>query len=185
MTQRSNARMAILLVLALGSRAEPQAAAIPRPTPADVATIAGIVAASYQTMNGPAGQPRQWRRDSTLYMPGATFAAVNLRDGRPVATVLTPEEYRRKTFPGLERDGGYETEIGRHIERFGDVAQVRSVAVARRTLDGPILARFVNYFQVYWDGTRWWITGMVWDEETPTRPIPATWIGRFEESNSR
>ena len=79
------------------------------------------------------------------------------------------------------RAGLYETEGGRHVERFGNVAQVRSVAVARRTPDGAMDARFVNYFQLCWDGERWWIAGMVRDGETSTRPIPAVWIRRSED----
>ena len=94
-----------------------------------------------------------------------------------------PEEYRRRSFPRFERDGGYGTEIGRHIERFGNVAQVRGVAVSRSTPDGPVRARYVNYFQVYWDGARWWIAGMVWDEETPSRSIPTAWVGRWDEGS--
>ena len=49
----------------------------------------------------------------------------------------------------------------------------------RRTPDGPVRARDVNYFQLYWDGARWWIAGMVWDEERPNNRIPPEWIGRW------
>jgi hypothetical protein len=117
--------------------------------------------------------------------PGAQVnAQAPLAAPADVATITgivrAREDYRRKNFPTFERDGLYETEIGRHVERFGNVAQVRSVAVARRSPDGPPLGRYVNYFQLYWDGARWWIAGMVWDEETPSRPIPAAWVGRFD-----
>lgn len=177
--------MSLLFALAPAWCVSAQAAKVPQTlaAPADVATTSGIVRASYETMSGPAGQPRQWHRDSTLYMPAATFVVVRTVDGRVEATVMTPEEYRRRNFPGFERQGFYETEIGRHVERFGNVAQVRSISVARRTPEGPILGRYVNYFQVYWDGQRWWIAGMVWDEETPSRPIPAAWVGRFDEGS--
>jgi len=47
----------------------------PVANPTDVATIEAIVRASYEVISGPAGTPRQWRRDSTLYGPGATFVA--------------------------------------------------------------------------------------------------------------
>lgn len=154
----------------------------PAPDSADVGSIAALVEASYQTMNGPAGTPRQWRRDSSLYRPGATFMALLERDGKVVVTRLTADEYRNTRFPRFEASGLYETEIGRHIERFGNVAQVRSVAVARRTVDGPVESRYVNYFQVYFDGKRWWIAGMVWDEERPDNPIPEGWIGRWEQA---
>lgn len=165
----------VLLMPVAGASAQ-----LPAPDSADVRSVVALVEASYQTMNGPAGTPRQWHRDSSLYMPGATFMALAQSGGEVNVTRLTADEYRQAQFPRFEKSGLYETEIGRRIERFGNVAQVRSVAVARRTLDGPIEARFVNYFQVYFDGQRWWIAGMVWDEERPDDPIPTAWIGRWE-----
>lgn len=153
----------------------------PTADPADVGTIADIVRVSYEVISGAAGTPRQWRRDSTLYMPGATFVSVDETDGRVQSTIMTPEEYRQSAGPRQTSTGMFETEVGRRIERWGNVAQVRSVAVVRQTPDGPIRARYVNYFQLYWDGERWWIAGMVWDKERPSAPIPASWVGSFEE----
>jgi hypothetical protein len=70
-------------------------AQMPRADPTDVGTIEGIVHAYYDVVNGPAGVPRQWRRDSTLYMPGATFVAMQERDGKPAPDIVTPEQFRR------------------------------------------------------------------------------------------
>jgi len=39
----------------------------------------------------------------------------------------------------------------------------------------------VNYLKLYWDGTRWWIAGMVWDQEPLSAPIPEVWIGHWED----
>ena len=133
---------------------------------------------SYEVINGPADAPRQWERDHTLYMPGATFVAVSEDDGRVKTIIMTPEEYRRGFQVGAEV---FETEVGRRIERYGHVAQVRSVAVVRSTPHGPVEQRYINYFQFYWEGTRWWIAGMVWDKERPSAPIPEAWIGKWEE----
>lgn len=153
------------------------AAQLPAADPADVGSIQGIVHAYYDVINGPPGAPRQWRRDSTLYMPEARFVAMDVKDGRPVSAIMTPEEFRRRTNTGFVRDGFFETEIGSQIERFGNVAQVRSVYETRHTADGPLLGRGINYLMLYWDGTRWWITGAVWDDERPDNPIPAAWVG--------
>jgi hypothetical protein len=38
-------------------------AQMPPVNPADVSTIEAIVRASYEVIRGPAGTPRQWRRD--------------------------------------------------------------------------------------------------------------------------
>jgi hypothetical protein len=114
-------------------------------------------------------------------MPGATFVVTGKRDGKIETTIMTPEKYRRKSDARLVAQGLFETEIGSRVERFGNVAQVRSVSVARRTPDGPIEARYVNYVQLYWDGNRWWIAGIVWDQERPDNPIPTAWLGRAKE----
>ena len=172
-TRTSAALVTIGLVLAAPLRAQQPAA-----DPADVRTIGDIVRVSYEVISGPPGTPRQWRRDSTLYATGAMFHALR-EDSTGKVTVLsmTPEEYRRRTDKGFVKNGLIEYEIGTHAERFGNVAQVRSVYAMRRTADGPIIARGVNYFQLYWDGTRWWITGMVWDDERSNNAIPKEWIG--------
>jgi hypothetical protein len=163
----------VALALAAPLRAQQPAA-----DPADVGTIEDIVRVSYEVISGPPGTPRQWRRDSTLYAPGAMFHALREDStGKVDVYSMTPEEYRRRTDKGFVKNGLIEYEIGTHAERFGNVAQVRSVYAMRRTTDGPVTARGVNYFQLYWDGTRWWITGMVWDDERKGNPIPKAWIG--------
>jgi len=41
----------------------------------------------------------------------------------------------------------------------------------------------VNYAQLYWDGNRWWIAAMVWDDERPDNPIPKAWLGQPEKGS--
>jgi hypothetical protein len=45
----------------------------------------------------------------------------------------------------------------------------------------PPLGRGVNYLLLFWDGTRWWISSAVWDDERPGGRIPESWIGRREQ----
>jgi hypothetical protein len=171
----------ILVTLALGTASSLRAQQ-PVANPADVGTIADIVRVSYEVINGPAGAPRQWRRDSTLYMPGATFVSMDERNGRPHAGIMTPEQYRQAVNASFVGHGFFEKEIGSRIERFGNIAQVRSVYETRRTADGPVEGRGVNYFMLYWDGTRWWITGMVWDDERENNSLPDGWVGSQERA---
>jgi hypothetical protein len=146
--------------------------------PADVGTIDGIMRASYEVINGPPGVPRQWERDRTLYLPGAIFVANWYENGTLIRKILTPEQYRRGFRIG---NGVYESEIGRRVERFGNVAEVRSVTAFRERQDGAVHSRYVNYYQLSWDGARWWVAGAVWDTERPGAPIPEDWVGRWEE----
>jgi hypothetical protein len=172
--------VAVLWMLVFGA-ADTLHAQAPVADPADVASIAAIVRVSYEVISGPAGTPRQWRRDSTLYAPGATFVALSERDGKTRVTTMTPEDYRRANNDRFVADGLFETEIGSRIERFGNVAQVRSVSESRRTPNGPVESRYVNYFMLYWDSARWWISAMVWDQERPNNPIPRAWVGVRQE----
>lgn len=167
-----------VLVLGVPVRVAAQA---PVADPADVGTIAGILHAWYDVINGPPGAPRQWRRDSTLYTTGATFVSMDERNGKPEATMYTPEQYRRATNADFVKRGFFETEIGSRVERFGNLAQVRSVYETRRTADGPLTARGVNYILLYWDGTRWWVTGAVWENERPGSRLPDAWVGPHEQ----
>jgi len=158
--------------------ASPLRPLMPAADPADVGSIEGLVRGSYQVISGPAGQPRQWERDRTFYAPGATFVSVWEEKGRIQTKVMTPEQYRRDFKIG---EGFDEYEVGRRIERYGNVAQVRSVAEVRTPVGGPVTDRFVNYFNLFWDGTRWWIAGMVWQQEGPSTPIPSEWFGIYEQ----
>jgi len=159
----------------------PAAAQMPPADPADVGSIAGIMHAWYDVINGPPGAPRQWGRDSTLYTAGATFVSLDQREGKSAATIYTPEQYRQAVNASFVKNGFYEIEVGSRIERFGNIAHVRSVYETRRTADGPVTSRGVNLILLYWDGTRWWITGAVWEDEHDATTLPRSWIGAHEE----
>lgn len=172
-----------LLLIWSASATSALVAQMPPANPADVGTIDGIVTAFYDVINGPAGKPRQWRRDSTLYMPKATFVSMAEKNGKPVPEIMTPEEFRRAVDAELVKNGFFEAEIGRRMERFGNVAQVRSVYQMQRSADGPLLGRGVNYLLLYWDGTRWWIANAVWDDERPNSKLSPSWIDQTKPAS--
>ena len=149
--------------------------------PADVDTIPHIMRASYETVSGPAGakeEVRQIARDGTFYMPGAMFVSVSEEKGQIRSKVMSQKAY----WEGFDSSQpAYETEVGRHVERYGNVAQVRSVSVVRSSPDGPITKRYVNYYRLYWDGSRWWVAGVVWQKESPNMRIPDSWVGAWDE----
>ena len=139
----------------------------------DVRTIDGMIHAFYDVISGPAGQPRQWGRDSTLYIPGVRFVAMSVRDGRIVAEVMDHGEFIRSVNGPFVQEGFFERELHRVVRRFGNIAHVFSSYEFRSRVDGPVLGRGVNSIEMFWDGHRWWIAGAVWDAERPDNPIPA------------
>ena len=174
---------ALLLALPfLALAAEPkkpahvQVATIP-PRPEDVATIDGIVKAYYEVVSVPAGAPRQWDRDRTLYVKDVRMVSNHVgKDGKPVATVMSHQDYVDRTDPFLAKEGFDEHEIHRTTQRFGTIAHVFSTYESRKTPGGPVIARGINSLELFWDGSRWWVAGVIWDDERPDNPIPKEYL---------
>lgn len=143
------------------------------PRPEDVATLDGIIKAFYEVVSGPAGQPRQWHRDSTLYIPRVRFVAMSVEKGRPVADVMDHGEFARRYEGAFVDRGFFERETKRTTQRFGNIVHVMSAYEYRATENGPVQGRGVNSIQLFWDGSRWWIASATWDDERPDNPIPA------------
>lgn len=150
------------------------------PRPEDVSSIEAIVKASYETISGGVGVPRQWGRDETLFDPSARFVAVERdpKSGAIAATITTHQEFVDEfDEPGV-KEGFTERELGHKIQRYGNVATVLSSYEGKNASTGKVITRGVNIFQLYFDGNRWWILSMVWDQETPTNPIPAELLAK-------
>ncbi len=144
------------------------------PRPEDVGTIEGIVKASYETISGGVGVPRQWGRDRTLFAPSVRYIAIG-RDkaGAVKARTSDYQEYLDESDDFMVKQGFTEAELGRKIERFGNVATVLSSYEGKLAATGKVVTRGVNIFSLYFDGKRWWIQTMLWDEEGPGNKIPA------------
>ena len=81
----------------------------------------------------------------------------------------SPDEYATRAGPNLERDGFFESEIGRTTEQFGHIMHVFSTYDSKRTLqDAKPFSRGINSIQLLRgeDGL-WTIVAMVWDNERP------------------
>jgi hypothetical protein len=160
---------------------EPARPHVPVPTvaarPADVATLDGILAAFYDVISGPAGQPRQWSRDRSLYIPGVQFVSLSTDStGAIHASVMDHQTYVDRTDAVLVRRGFFEREIHRTVQRFGNVVHVFSTYDMRERTDGPVIGRGINSVELFWDGARWWISSAQWDDERPDNPIPAEYL---------
>jgi len=139
-----------------------------------VSTIEGIVKASYETISGGAGAPRQWGRDRTLFAPSVRYISLSKnKAGEVNARTSDYQEYLDESDDFLVKEGFTEVELGREIKRFGNVATVLSSYEGRVQSTGKVVTRGVKIFSLYFDGKRWWIQTMMWDEEGPGNPIPA------------
>ncbi len=126
----------------------------------DVSSLDAAVKTLYDVISGPAGQPRDWDRFRHLLHPQARFQAVRPQGG--LAT-FTAEEYVSRNAKALVEQGFFETETSRQVETFEGIAHVWSGFAIRRGVDTPVLRTGINSIQLYWDGTRWWVLSVFWD----------------------
>jgi len=170
--------LSALLVLAQDPTQKPPPSPPPVAAPADVASIEAIVAALYDVISGPAGQKRDWERMRSLFHPEAKLVPlVKAKEGGMRALHLKVEDYVTRSGPMLERDGFFEQEIARRVDRFGDLAHVFSTYAARHKLEDkePFL-RGINSLQLCQQGGRWWVLQIAWEQEADAGPIPAQYL---------
>jgi hypothetical protein len=144
---------------------------VPTPKPEDVRTLDAILVALYDVISGPAGD-RDWNRLRSLFVPEARLtSAQKNKDGS--LFLADVEGYIKDAGGYFKTHGFYERSIVNRVQKFGNITQVFSSYESRNAPNEKPFARGVNSIQVFNDGSRWWVISILWDEETPTNPLPS------------
>jgi hypothetical protein len=143
----------------------------------DVATMDSTVAALYDVISGPAGK-RDWDRFRSLFISGARLIPTSPRPtGEVGSRVLTVDEYIQRAGALFEKEGFFEREASRQVERFGNIAHIFSTYESRHAKDDPKpFQRGINSIQMMNDGQRWWIVTIFWQGEDEKNPIPSMYL---------
>ena len=147
--------------------------------PADVASIDAIITAAYDSISGPAGQKRDWARERSLFYPGARLIPTAKPDesNNLAPEMLDVDGFIARVEPYFAEHGFYEKEIARRTEQFGQIAHVWSTYESRHNSDDPKpFMRGINSIQLFYDGSRWWIVTIYWQQESPEHPIPDRYL---------
>lgn len=139
----------------------------------DVSSPEAIVKAGFACESGPVGAPRQWARERALYDPntiavsaGPAFGTGSLQPRR----FTTFQQYVDANDDYFDKNGVVDRPLGCVTNRRAYVATVTcGYEYSER---GVVKERGVDMFQLYNDGSRWWILSGVWDKESPDNPIP-------------
>jgi hypothetical protein len=159
---------------------KPQASATSAPAttarPGDVDSIDHIIAAVYDVISGPAG-PRDWDRFRTLYYPGARMIP-SRRDDKGIITarVSSPDEYATRAQDFFSKEGFFENSVANRIEEWDHIAHVWSTYESRHAKGEKPFARGINSFQLFNDGSRWWILTVYWESEDAHHPLPEKYL---------
>src|SRR5882724_1490301 len=147
--------------------------------PTDVASIDAIIRVAYDVISGSSGEKRDWDRERSLFYPGARL----IPTAKPGANdALAPQMLDVEGFIGrveqyVIENGFFEKEIARHTEQFGHIAHVWSTYESRHSEDDPEpFMRGINSIQLFYDGKRWWLVSIYWQQESADAPIPEKYL---------
>ena len=147
--------------------------------PADVASADAIIAALYDANTVMVDRKQDADRFRSLFLPGARLmptAGPPQTGGTALIRVQTVDDYVRQASSGPPRHGFSEREIARTSEAFGNIMQIFSTYESRRDSTDAHPGRGINSIQLFNDGTRWWVVGVLWDNERPYKPIPSAFL---------
>jgi hypothetical protein len=147
--------------------------------PKDVGSLDAIMKAVYEVISGDAGQKRDWDRFRTLFHKDARLIPTGLSAQTKVvgASALAPDDYIKRAEPFFMKEGFYESEKARHVDLYGNIAQVFSTYEARHAKsDKTPFLRGINSFQLLNDGKRWWVVTIYWQAETPENQLPKKYL---------
>ena len=152
-------------------------------TPADAASIDGIIAAAYDSISGEAGRKRDWNRLRSLFIsrarliPTARNAGETNADAKLAPNVMDIDGFISRIGDFVESNGFFEREIARRTEHFGSIAHVWSTYESRHRKNDPEpFMRGINSIQLFHDVRRWWIVSIYWQHESATHPIPERYL---------
>ncbi len=144
--------------------------------PGDVDSIEHIIAAVYDVISGPPG-PRDWDRFRSLYYAGARMIPSRRDDkGAITAQVVSPDEYATRSQDFFSKNGFFENSVANRVETWDHIAHVWSTYESRHAKGEKPFARGINSFQLFNDGSRWWILTVYWESEDATHPLPGKYL---------
>ena len=144
------------------------------PLQKDVATIDGIMKASYEVVSGEAGAFRTWERDLSLHNPNAVYSFQEEVQGKLQQVSMSLKDFHKETDTIVAKTAFYEGEINREVRVFGNIAHVWSTYETRLVKNGPVVRRGINSVQLYYSENRWWIISWTFDKERGSIKIPQT-----------
>ncbi|MBO6574046.1 MAG: hypothetical protein JJ896_01405 [Rhodothermales bacterium] len=167
---------AVLMLTTTVVQAQPAPDDWPEPAAADVESVDAIMAAVYDVISGPAG-PRDWDRFRSLFRPEAKLIPIARTPDGNYPVYMGVNDYVERAGGQFNTMGFFEREISRTQEQYGSMVHLFSTYEARRAAEDPEpFMRGINSFQLFNDGSRWWVVNIYWLAESPDTPIPDAYL---------
>ena len=143
---------------------------------AEVASIDGVVNAIYESISFGESEKPDMMRFRSLCSPTAPFIRIRHDSVDKMNIESFISSFQERVDTGILKSF-YEKEIFRKTHRYGSIAQVFSTYEKGMNTDDPDSSvRGINSIQLYYDGERWWISCLIWEDERPDNPIPEEFL---------
>ena len=142
----------------------------------DVSSIDNIVKAIYEAITFSESEKPDMDRLRDLFTPQAVLIRVTPDQVIEMDLASFISNFSERIRTGAMKSF-YEAEISRKIHLYGSIAQVWSTyKKGINTEDPESFGRGINSIQLYYDGIRWWISSILWEDETSDNPIPEKYL---------
>ena len=143
---------------------------------ADVSSVEAVVRAIYEAISFREGEEPSMSRFRSLFNSNAQFIRIS-QDGVDTMDVESfTASFRERVKTGALKSF-YEAELSRQTLAFGSIAQIFSTYHKRMNTEDPAgLIRGINSLQLYYDGQRWWIISILWEDERGGNLIPPEYL---------
>ena len=139
----------------------------------DFSSLDGLFDALYSSISGPPGG-QDFELSRSIHHPDARLVRTGVdSQGNPTLLSFSVDSYEENVRGILSDMHFYEIETERRTVRFGNVAQAYSAYEARdRPEGGALIKKGLNFAHLYYDGRRWWLMHLIWDDEREGVTIP-------------
>jgi len=144
--------------------------------PADVSSIDAIIKSLYDSITFSEGEGPYLDKFQSLFVSKALFIRIN-QDGIDRMDLESFVSSFRERIKSGALVSFVEEEISRTTNTFGSIAQIFSTYHKGISTEDPgAFTRGINSIQMYYDGRRWWISSILWEEEREGNPIPEKYL---------
>jgi hypothetical protein len=147
-------------------------ARVPPAKSGDVSSIDAILRAIYDVISGPPGD-RDWNRFRSLFVPEARLTSTTKSSSTSQVRLLDVDGFIHGAGDYFKTHAFYESSLVNRVQKFGNIAQVFSSYESRDAPGEKPFTRGINSIQLFYDGSRWWVVSILWDEESPANPLPS------------
>jgi len=142
----------------------------------DVSSIDAIIKTVYESITFREGEEPDLDRFRSLFITNALFTRITPDGVNKMDLDGFISSFSNRINTGAMKSFS-ETEISRKTHSYGSIAQVWSTYKKGINTEDPVSSgRGINSIQLFNDGKRWWISSILWQDETSDNPIPEKYL---------